>query len=244
MWPKIVHRVCAMAGYRIERVVSVIGDGMREPVILRDSRDVGGMTFVKLAKKDRACARLLLGRSSSDERQLAKTTIIESLISKRNAQVVSLQTPPPQEDLGLDDPQPPCKKFKIDPTAFPDYLEIEAPPFPDIDGIKIKTLPAFGNATLWVELTSPVLEYLANVAKYQVATSTRSKRERQSSGAGVSFESRRQSYRARRASGECKYFSAKEYTDPSAAAADWAAGKDGEDEDIPLSQASVSGSHA
>ena len=170
---------------------------------------------------------------------MAKTKIIESLVAKRNQRVVSLQTPPPPEDLELDDPQPVSKKIKLDKSAFPDYIEIESPAVGDIGGMTMKVLPGVGNESLWLELLPEVIDYLVKVAKHEVATSTRTTRQnRQHALAGVSFEARRESYRGRRAGGETKYFSSKKYADAAAAAAAWVAGKGSDDEDIGESQGS------
>jgi hypothetical protein len=219
-----------MAGYRIERVLSVLGPTMKEPVILRNTCEVEGMTFVKLAKTDQRIARLLLGRSSAGERPLAKTDILESLIALRNEHTNGLQAAAraPVEDLGLDEPQPASKKHKIDKSTFPLYIEIQGPAVEGVDAMAIKVLPEVGHAALWAELTPEVMDYLAKVAQHQIQTSSRPKVERQSKTSGVkgmSFAASRGQYRARREDGTERYFSCKMHTDPLAAAQEWVSGQ-------------------
>lgn len=222
-----------MSEYQIELALSVTGPDLKEAVMLRNFKEIDGVTFVLLAKSDRAVSRLVMGKSSSNERALAKAGIFQTLIACRNEKTMSAITPAAAEDLGLDDPRPPLKKKKIDKAMFPPFVEIEAPTVATIEGIRMKVLPEVSTqAPLWVGLTPTVVEYLAKVVRHQVKTSSRSTRERKAEVEGVqgvTFEQRRGAYRARRSDGSQKYFSAKSHVDPAAAATEWATGASQDD---------------
>lgn len=229
--------VAAMSAYQIERVLSVSSPGLKEPVILRKFKEIDGDTFVLVAKSDRAIGRLFMGKSTPNERSLAKTDIIETLIARRNEKTMSAITPAAAEDLGIDDQQPPMKRTKIDKSLFPSFVEIKGPTVASIEGICMKVLPEISTKSpLWVEITSTVVEYIAQVVQHQVQTSDRSTRERKvkEEGAdGITYEHRRDAWRARRSDGSQKYFSSKSHVDPASAAAEWAAGAS---QDDPASQ--------
>lgn len=240
--PQSVACVCAvvasaiastMSEYQIELALSVTGPDLKEAVMLRNFKEIDGVTFVLLAKSDRAVSRLVMGKSSSNERALAKAGIFQTLIACRNEKTMSAITPAAAEDLGLDDPRPPLKKKKIDKAMFPPFVEIEAPTVATIEGIRMKVLPEVSTqAPLWVGLTPTVVEYLAKVVRHQVKTSSRSTRERKAEVEGVqgvTFEQRRGAYRARRSDGSQKYVSAKSHVDPAAAATEWATGASQDD---------------
>lgn len=223
-----------MSGYQIERVLSVSSPGLKEPVILRKFTEIDGDTFVLMAKSDRAIGRLFMGKSTPNERSLAKTDIIETLIARRNDKTMSAITPAAAEDLGIEDEQPPMKRSKIDKALFPSFVEIKGPTVASIEGICMKVLPeTSAKSPLWVELTSTVVEYIAKVVQHQVQTSDRSTRERKGKvdGAdGITYEHRRDAWRARRSDGTQKYFSSKSHVDPAGAAAEWAAGSSQDDQ--------------
>lgn len=229
-----------MADYHIERVLSVKVPELKDPVVLHNLKEVNGEVFVLLAKSDRAVCRLLLGKTQSNERALAKTSILETLIACRNQATMSAVLPAAAEDLGLDDPRPLPKKKKIDKSSFPPVVEVIGPTVAHIEGIRIKVLPETAvQSPLWVHLTPTVAEYLAKVSRHQVETSERATRPRHGNAegvVGVSFDNRRDAFRARRGDGSQKYFSGKSHVDPAAAAAEWVAGNSQEDPAATASQ--------
>lgn len=236
-----------MSEYHIERVLSVKGPDLKDPVVFRNLKEINGEIFVLLAKSDRAVCKLLLGKTQPNERALAKTSILETLIACRNQATMSAVFPAAAEDLGLDDPRPPVKKKKIDKSMFPPCVEVNGPTVAHIEGIRIKVISeVLVQSPLWVHLTPTVAEYLAKVARHQVETSERATRPRQGNtegGHGVTFDHRRDAFRARRSDGSQKYFSNKSHVDPAVVAAEWAAGNSQEDPTACGSQESHASTH-
>lgn len=200
----------------------------KDPFLLRALREVAGRWFWQVAKADQVVTRLLLGSTPRGERPLSETDIIERLIRLRDDVVDKLANPPPEEDLGIEVDRP--KPMKRKPVAFadlPKIVTIDAPTIDDAEGQPFQALTSTGGRSLWLELTPAAIDYLQIVCRAQVESKAIKKR-RQSAAApcepGVSYEKRRDAYRARRpGNNEQKYFRQRDYADAASSASGWLA---------------------
>lgn len=145
-----------MADFEIEMRPVVVDVRRNETVLLRATRQVGDRHFWRVAKADQVVCRLLAGKSSSSERLLSKTDIIDRLVKLRNEVVLRLDPEPAaMVDLGIDDPapQPARKRSRAGDRVWPDYVTITSPAIGPASSVDMRVLPATGCSPLWVELT-------------------------------------------------------------------------------------------
>lgn len=230
--PRSPPSVPASAMFVIESRMTVTGPGMKDPLVLKGNitEVVNGAMFLRLSKSDHVVERLLLGKSSASSRPLSETDIFETLATLRYKAISNIISPPPVEDLGIHEPAalPPAKRRALEKEVdVPPIVDIAAPTIEDIVGIPMRVLKGSAGSALWVELTPAILAYLSAVVHRQLQEPGRKGgRPRRPEAEGlerVSWESRRGAYRARRADGKQRYFSATSHVDPAAAAATWAA---------------------
>lgn len=216
-----------MADFEIEMRPVVVDVRRNETVLLRATRQVGDRHFWRVAKADQVVCRLLAGKSSSSERLLSRSDIIDRLVKLRNEAVLRLiPEPTAKVDLGLDDdaPQPARKRTRAGDRAWPDYVTITAPTIGLASSIDMRVLPALGVSPLWVELTADIVGYLATTVSEQIEQGAIKNRRSQDTiieGKGLNFDSRRLAVRARRADGKQKYFREQDYPDATESASAW-----------------------
>ena len=201
-----------MTGVTIKYMPVVAGDHLREDLHLKHVKQVSGMWFFRAAKSDNLIERMLVGRSAASARKLAHTTILECIAELRNAKIESILTPAAQEDLGLDDDEPSLKrKFKAtDMAKLPEYITIDITNRMNMPNMKMNVLPDKFSQPLWLELSKANIEYLVNAVKHDLSNPQPSKVESRKAGVlahRVSFEKRRNAYRARRGNCRQRYFS-------------------------------------
>ena len=212
---------------------------MASPVHLRHLKRIDDMWFWKAAKCDRMVERMLVGKSGSSQRMLCKTNVLESLQALRNQAVHDHIHPPAAADLGLKD-EPRTKRAKINMHEVPEVLTIKAPAYGAISGMSMKVLRGRGSDPLWLHMSELVIDYLVSVMRFQIETSdihNTKPRHQDVMENHITWESRREAYRARRPDGTTKYFKTKSYSDPKNSAINWVMGDDEEvaDDDKPLS---------
>ena len=131
--------------------------------------------------------------------------------------------------MGDDGPSSMSTKRRREKNALhdlPAMVCITAPTIGDATGMQIKVLPHSGMQPLRLELRVDIINYLSKVAVHQIENRVvvkNTKPKHQGSDdqeAGVSFESRRQAYRAKGPHG-CKYFKVKDYADAKGEAVAW-----------------------
>jgi len=160
-----------MADFEIEMRPVVVDVRRNETVLLRATRQVGDRHFWRVAKADQVVCRLLAGKSSSSERLLSKTDIIDRLVKLRNEVVLRLDPElAAMVDLGLDDPapQPARKRSRAGDRVWPDYVTITSPAIGPTSSVDTRVLPATGCSPLWVELTPDSVGYLASAVSEQI----------------------------------------------------------------------------
>ena len=221
-----------MADFEIEMRPVVVDVRRNEAVLLRATRQVGDRHFWRVAKADQVVCRLLAGKSSSSERLLSRTDIIDRLVKLRNDAVLRLDPEPAaMVDLGLDDPatQPARKRTRAADRTWPDYVTITAPTIGPASSIDIRVLPALGSSPLWVELTPDIVGYLATTVSEQIEQGAIKNRRPQDTiieGKGLNFDRGRRAVRARRADGKQRYFREQDYADATESASAWLSGVD------------------
>ena len=207
-----------MAALTIDHRPILSGGHLKEPVQLRHTTCVDGLIFWRVAKSDQVVLRLLWGRPHQTQRPLSKTNIVEKLSDLRNECIKNLAKAEDDavDDLGLDDDAN-SKSIKVDFNKLPSIIEIDAPTVGDAQGMRLKILPSKFHQPIWLELSIDVIEYLRKACWFQAEGDTISRNRPQHKATddniGVSWEERRQSFRARRVSGKCRYFSVKSYGD-------------------------------
>ncbi len=184
------------------------------PVRIKHWVEVEGNKYVKIAKSDASMVRLLTGQGVGASRALARTNIVETLISLRNSMSEELlraslpEASKAEEDLGMvaDDPRHLAKRRRRLAGALPDVLEIEAPALGDIASIRMNVLRQRPDQPLWVELVPENLDYLrayvlsqieAGDVKQPAPGESRSSDAPKSPAPGVIWATDRSSFRAR-----------------------------------------------
>ena len=152
-----------MDQFQIETRMVVAGGGLREPIVLRDTKQVGDVKYFRAHRSDEL-SRLLTGTSRRKVRPLRNTTVFDVVKKLRDSSVETILHPPAQVDLGLDDDQPeqPRKKAKPADVKLPPFVVIKLPPIGDISETNTKVLT---EKHLYLELTSDVLGWLAAVVR-------------------------------------------------------------------------------
>ena len=233
-----------MAGISLEDILFVRGNHLKQPIAFRSLEVVNGRKFFKLAKQDHVISRLLLGTSSSKTRRPAKTDVLEQLQMLRNTKIENIVTPPALDDLALDDiveeaPQRKKQKTKVSmPVDAPPIIEIVAPTIGSATEMKMNTLFRKKYEPIWLELTEAIIEYLVAAVDHQIVNESIDKSRVQHQvdqvGDGVTYETRRKAWRARRPNGQQKYFLVARYEDAYTTASTWSQGtSDSNDEMIP-----------
>ena len=146
------------------------------PVILKHWVESDGSKFVKITKSDTAVIRLLTGHGVGTSRSLARSDIIESLITLRNTKSDELlkesmsATSRAADDLGqqTEHPRLQAKRMRRAYDALPEVVEIEAPAFKDVGSIHMNVLRQRPDQPLWVELTPENLDYLRSYVTAQI----------------------------------------------------------------------------
>ena len=216
-----------MAELRIDFLPVVSGGHLKDAINLRHVQQINGVHFWRAIKSDPLVTRLLLGKSSPSERPLALTDVIEQLQALRNAAVDAIANPVAKEDLNLDDESTSTKRRRGQKGLhdLPPMVSVTAPTIGEVIGLQMKVLPHQGPHALWLELKPDIISYLSMASKYQidhevVAKKGKPKHKESHCDAGVSFESRRQAYRAKGPKG-CKYFKVSDYVDAKGEANTW-----------------------
>ena len=163
---------------------------------------------------------------------MCKTDVLESLQGLRNKAIEEHIHPPAAEDLGLED-EPPEKRAKLNLADVPEVLTIKAPAYGAIAGISIHVLRGRKLEPIWLHMSEHVIDYLVSVIRYQIESADIHKtnpKHQDVSETHVSWESRRQAYRARRPDGTTKYFKQTSYKDPKNSATNWVVGNDEDDD--------------
>ena len=214
----------------VELQPRVSGGILKDPVCLRQTIQIDGVVFWKAAKCDAVVSRLLLGRAHQRERPLVKTNILETLQQLRNQRMLAILAADGEakDDLGLDGPDVP-KIHHSDLSKLPAIIEVDAPSVGDVGGMTVKVLPSMQHQPLWLELSESIIVYLQRVCDHQLVHGdilpNRVKDDKHATeDNGVSWEGRRNSFRARVKTGKTKYFNVSVYGCEElarAAAADW-----------------------
>ena len=147
-----------------------------KPVILKDYLECDGSKFIKITKSDSAVVRLLTGHGVGVSRNLARSDIIESLITLRNSKSDELLKESMSggsgatDDLGkqVEQPRLYAKRMKRAASALPEVLEIRAPAFKDVESVNMNFLRQRPDQPLWVELTPENLDYLRAYVSAQI----------------------------------------------------------------------------
>ena len=148
-----------MDQFQIETRMVVAGGGLREPIVLRDTKQVGDVKYFRAHRSDEL-SRLLTGMSRRKVRPLRNTTVFDVVKKLRDSSLETILHPPAQVDLGLDDDQPeqPRKRAKPADDKLPPFVVIKLPP---IGGISETSTKVLTEKNLYMELTSDVLVWLA-----------------------------------------------------------------------------------
>lgn len=156
-----------MSELSIDYRPSLSGGHLEHGVQVSKTVCVAGTLFWKVSKSDHVVSRVVLGKSFSQARPLARTTILETLVKARNDRVLDLTRALDQasEDLGLDHD---LKTMKPDLSKLPDVISMLAPTVGGRQGMSMKVLPALPRQPLWLELSVDVVQYLHDVAVYQI----------------------------------------------------------------------------
>ena len=239
--------VLTMADLTIEYRPVICGGGLKEPVCLRQVKQIDGMWFWRVSKADHVVNRLLMSSSERGERRLSRSDVLEQLQDLRNKRVDDIVNPKAAEDLRLDDEcevQQPRKKWKQALAECPPYVQIETPDIGDALSISVRVIPAPKTQPLWLELSVLVIDYLRKAIAHQVDDGSikRSRATYHSSHKGVSYDLTHKAFRARRPSdGSNKYFKQDKFENPEEAAIDWASGVEPELAPIHDSASAVHG---
>ena len=144
----------------IARCLVARGGYLKSDITIHSSENINGADYVKLSKSSWCTTRLLRGDGVSGRRQLAKTTILETLAKLRNdlyTNTVADIMRGDKEDLGLDVP---LKRRRLEePENMPLTGEIRAPSIDVFVDHRIR-VRLNKSGPLWVELTPESLEYL------------------------------------------------------------------------------------
>ena len=228
---------------KFEPVLS--GGHFKEPIHIRNTKEVHGVLFWKAAKSDHVVTRMVFGKSETQQRPLSKTNVLETMQHNRNKAVESMikALGGPKEDLGLDDIEDSVKINKTDLDKLQSIIYIDAPNIGPVEGMKVRVLKGKSTKPLWLELSITVVEYLHKACSYQLSQEpvlrNRPHHKDVAGDPGVSWEDRRKAFRARRENGKVKYFLVKNYEvddDARNAAIEWVAGGLGDEEDLPCLQ--------
>ena len=232
--------------FKVDTRAVVIETQTQETIMLRNQMIIDGQIYWRVAKGDPIVARILVGKSHTKERQLTKSDIIDSLIKLRNAAIEAIVTPVDEqsgkEDLGLDDPASnrPTKRSKI---SLPPVVEITTPKVGPLDPMQIKalTMEAGMKTALWIEFTTPAVNWIIAAVRYQLqnveaALSIIKAKAvpKTTSIVAVNWEQSRNSWRARRADGKQKYFRLTKFEDAQELAVKWSKGLISDDLAAPI----------
>ena len=177
------------------------------PVTLTNLYEHGGDRYAKFTKSDNRIVRLLYGSTPKD-RVLAKTDILEVLVSlrnkKRDALLDELSKPPP-DDLGIDaDTERVSKKRRRDlEHTLPQVITIDGPSFGSVEGIQLQVWLSRPEHPLWLHVTPTNIDYMRAIVAAQIQADTlkRSRSNRlepiEQVAPGVVWAWDRKAYRAR-----------------------------------------------
>ena len=152
-----------MEPFQIDTRMVVAGGGLREPIVLRDTKQVGDVKYFRAHRSDEL-SRLLTGMSRRKVRPLRNTTVFDVVKKLRDSSIETILHPPARVDLGLDDDQPeqPRKRAKPADDKLPPFVVIKLPP---IGGVNETSTKVLTEKNLYMELTSDVLVWLAAVVR-------------------------------------------------------------------------------
>lgn len=184
------------------------------PVRIKHWVEVDGNKFIKIVKSDGSVVRLLTGHSVGASRALARTDIVEALISLRNTRVDELvKASLPESNLaardlgvGPEHPRHTAKRMRRYAGQLPEVIEIEAPACKDVSSVKMNVLRQRPDQPLWVELVPENLDYLrayvcaqieAGDVKQPAPGENRAEGVPSSPAPGVVFARDRNAYRTR-----------------------------------------------
>ena len=163
----------AMVTLAKHTMITVTAPWLDQPVQLNELTSADNKLFVKVVKGDNKICRLLTGRSNGKTRVLSNTNIFGALQRTRNEMHEQLcqssdkkQSGEPEEDLGLDAPDPKrCKQMEV---VLPDTMDIEAPDVAHITGVRMTVLTAGDISPLCIEVCEANLNYLHAVIEHQL----------------------------------------------------------------------------
>ena len=142
-------------------------DGLAGTFFLHPIRRVGEHRFFKICKGDHKISRLLFGRSTSNERPLTPTGIVETLIKMRNEKRTQLvdamddeSQGQAQENLGLDAGCVIKKRKMVHDDVLPETVTIDAPAVGDVSSMSMVLLMGPHTSPLWLEATPENIDYM------------------------------------------------------------------------------------
>lgn len=146
------------------------------PIFLHPLQIVDNRKFIKIAKGDHKIIRLLSSHSSSNERGLTKTSVIEDLIALRNTKRRELLQQPSEqeqgpEDLGIDS-APAVKRHKVSDLDLPEVVQLEAPAIGRAGSTSMRVLMAKVGAPLNIEATNDNINYLREAIAEQISATS------------------------------------------------------------------------
>ena len=157
----------------IEDSICVILPDSPLPIFLHPLQIVDNRKFIKIAKGDHKIIRLLSSHSSSNERGLTKTSVIEDLIVLRNTKRCELLHQPAEqeqgpEDLGIDS-APAVKRRKVSDLELPEVVQLEAPAIGRAGSTSMRVLMTKVGAPLSIEATADNIDYLREAIAEQIS---------------------------------------------------------------------------
>ena len=211
-----------MATFSVETRPVVTGRHLKTPVVLRDTREVGGVLFFRASKGDTGIVRLLAGHTWTSCRPLKKADIFDRITSARNRTVDDLIEPPAACDLGLDTSEDkPKKRRRVELANLPEVVLVRLPETDRVPAFEFKVIAGSGRDPLWLECSANVFNYIADVVAIDTEQDTDrmpSPGKEWSNDRGLSYEKARGAFRARLPSGKTKYFRESDYPDALSAA--------------------------
>lgn len=136
-------------------------------VFFHPVREAGGRKFVKCCKGDHKVERLLLGQSSSNERGLTQTSIIETIVKLRNShrqglvhQLEEQSNEQSKEDLGIEVTAAKRKRTADFDHVLPESILVTAPAIGEVESHDMMVLLGQPTSALWVEATADNIDYL------------------------------------------------------------------------------------
>jgi hypothetical protein len=208
-----------MANLKVEKRTVITGDGLKEPVLLREVVTVGGTEFFAVRKTDSAFLRVLTGTTWGKTRPLKDSTLFEKIARLRDTAIDSVAAPVVLMDLDLDSDSQPRKRTRV--AIESEFVVVNLPPVGCVDGVKAKVLT---RKSLFLECSTEVVNWLvAAFAEGSLADENAEAAAEDCDDAGglingdipkyVSYDKGRKAYRVRYRS-TVKWFSSHTCEDP------------------------------